>query len=294
MTWQNPDRGHTPCHCREFACHVAIAIIVLALAVGCRPKNDANKAAPSHTTDAVGLSSIHSRRDFERVLKRGMTTNEVLASLGPCSDTMTFPDGTLLWTYWFHPFPEEGMYVLAARLSITNGRVEHVGFLRATEPMAGTQEGLSNGVHTKKGLPDGSTEPCLLTLSIVSSNRIEGTRFVDSQRFPRLGYVPMTPEVSIAKLRTVVIERHPPTEPNQQAFPGWSFVVYLTEEDSLVLQSFTRTNVSHRILISVNSEPVAAPVLLSPIDTGSFVFDCADRKVAERLERELTRMSKEE
>ena len=113
-----------------------------------------------------------------------------------------------------------------------------------------------------------------------------GGRFVDSQRFPKLGYVPVTPDVTIAKLRTVVIERRPPSEP-------WSFVIYLTERDSLAIESFTRTNVSRSVLISVCGQPVAAPVLLSSIDTGSFVFDCADRVVAERLERELTQMATE-
>lgn len=297
MTWKNANRGHTPCRCREFACQVVIAIVVLALAPGCRPKSEANGAASGHITEAVGLDSIHSRRDLDGVLKRGMTTNEVLVRLGNSSDIMTLTDGMLEWTYWLHPFPAEGemkgLYVVAARLSITNGRVEHVGYVYMSAPTVGTQVALSNGAHSNQ-LHGGSIQPCLLTLSVISSNRIVGGRFIDSQRFPQLGYVPMTPEVSIGKVRSVVIERHPPTQSNQLDFPGWSFVVYLTEEDSLLLQSFTGTNVSRRVLISVNNEPIAAPVVLTPIDTGSFVFDCTDRVVAERLERELTQMAKED
>lgn len=295
-TCKNPDGGHAFRRCRDFARQLVIAIIVLALAPGCRPKSEGNGTASSDDTGAVRLSSIHSRRDIERVFRLGMTTNEILARLGPCLDITGFPDGTLLWTYWLHPFPEEGtnngLYLLAARLSITNGRVGHVGYLRAAESVAQTQEALSNGMHIK-GLPDGSVEPYLLTLSIVSSNRIDGACFVDSQRFPKLGYVPTAPGVTITNLRSVVIERHSPTQPSQRSFPGRSFVIYFAEHDSLVIHSFTRTNVSRRILISVCGEPIAAPVLVSPIDTGSLVFDCTDPAVAERLQQQLTQMARE-
>jgi hypothetical protein len=95
--------------------------VVLTLAPACHRKGEGNGTVSSHATDPVQISSIQSRRDIERVLKTGMTTNEVLARMGPCSDIITFPDGALLWTYWLHPFREDGkdkgLYVLAARLT---------------------------------------------------------------------------------------------------------------------------------------------------------------------------------
>jgi hypothetical protein len=276
---------------------VVVAVIVLALAPGCRPKTESSETASDHTAHAVALNSIHSKRDLDLVLKLGMTTNEVLVRLGDSTDITTLPDGRLQWTYWLHPFPGEGemkgLYVLAARLSITNGQVAHVGYLYADAPTVRTQVVISSGAHSN-GLPGSSSKPCPLTLSVVSTNRIVGGRFIDTQKLPKLGYVPTTPEVSIGKVRTVVIERHPPTGPNQQDFAGWSFTVYLTEEDSLVVQAFTRTNVSRRVLISVNNEPIDAPVVLTPIDTGSLVFSCTDRLVAQQLERELSTMAKED
>ena len=280
-----------------FLPRMVVAIVVLIFVAACGPMTERGPTVSNPNADAAQVSSIQSRRDIERVLWRNMTTNEVFARLGPCSDIITFPDGALLWTYWLRPFREEynsnALYVLAVRLSITNGRVEHVGYLRASEPRAGTDGVLPDGAHTN-AQTNASTEPCLVTLSVVSSNQIDGERLVDSQKFPKLGYVRTTPEVTIAKLRTVVIETHSSAQPSQPGTPGRSFVIYLTEQDSRVIQSFTGTNVLRRILISVCGEPVAAPVLISPIDTGSLVFDCTDPVVAERLEQELTLMAREE
>ena len=124
---KSPEMGRTFPRSREFAHRTIVAIVMFSLSAGCRPRSEEDGTV-STNTDAARLSTIHSRADLEQVLKPGMTTNAVLARLGPCSNVMTFPDGTLLWTYWLEPFPEEsGLYVLAARLSITNGRVGNLG-----------------------------------------------------------------------------------------------------------------------------------------------------------------------
>src|SRR5438067_1670089 len=120
--WNSPEGAQRPRGGWGSAGRVAVAVLILASATGCRPRNEADGAASGRATEPVSLSSIHSKRDIDRVLKLGMTTNEVLARVGDSAEISAFPDGTLEWTYWLDPFPGEGkmrgLYVLAVHLSV--------------------------------------------------------------------------------------------------------------------------------------------------------------------------------
>src|SRR5205807_1224100 len=83
-----------------------------------------------------------------------------------------------------------------------------------------------------------------LKFFVVSSQPTTNGHFVDTERFPKLGFVPPSPNLVVRKLKEVLLEKRGPPESEPGGRRVWSFGIQLTSEDATQLASLTATNIS--------------------------------------------------
>jgi hypothetical protein len=120
-----------------------------------------------------------------------------------------------------------------------------------------------------------------LSLFVVSDTAPLRGRYVDTERFPKLGYVRETPDLSVKSVVSVTRRRSESGQP--------LVVIELTSKDAATLQQFTAANVHRRMLVMLGEQPIAAPYILVPIDTGSLVIQCRNQEEVNAVYRVLSR-----
>ncbi len=227
---------------------------------------------------------IQSMADLQRVLTPQMSTNEIIAHLGKPDREEIATEG-VVWRYGVSPFPAggemDGAYVIGVVIGVTNGRLAEWGCAYRGAPVSSShvlrEETLS--------LSGKGNDPTSLKFYIVSSEPVDGGRFIDTKQLPKVGYVAATPSLLVSKLRKVTLaERSAVGAVNSNV---WSFIIFLLPEDAAGLGSLTATNVGEQMLISIGDEPVVAARIASPLDTGNFEIECGNRLLMETIKNRL-------
>ena len=156
----------------------------------------------------------------------------------------------------------------------------------------GTQEVLRSRTVTQatEGL---NKSPPTLKIFVVNSDPVPGGHLVDTERFPKLGYIASAPSLELEKVQEVTLEEGVFTELTNQPRPVWSFRIVLDRKDAPLLRSMTETNIGNKLLIMIGDELAAAPVLTTPLKTGNFVIDTSDRAVMQLLKERFASMPRE-
>jgi hypothetical protein len=274
----------------------SVVYIIALFLTGCGRQADRPSA---HSQPGNGSSppaqAIQSMRDLGRVMTPGITTNAILTRLGAPLDSEQLPNGVMEWRYLLPPFPAEGRmraaYVIGARLEITNGCLARVNCTYMSAQNGGKQEVLLS--QTESGQTKDKKQPSpALKLFIVSSESFTNGDLIDTHRFPKLGYVSQRPTLAVSVIKEAAVEEHAASASGEQTETGCSFTIFLTSQDASLLKSITATNTSKRVLIMVGNELVAAPFIVAPLETGSFMFECHDRPLIESVKDALRRMDR--
>ncbi len=241
---------------------------------------------------------IQSTAEFRRRLVPGMTTNQILAIFGePLSTrnvTEALGEGGIEWRYGLSGFPADddmrGTYVFGARIGITNGRLAGLKFDYMGMPMGGNAEAVPIGRNQAR---DNSKESPALKLFVVSDEPLTDGQAIDTPEFPKLGYISRNPDLVIRKLKELTLAENSLPQAENKTSTNWSFGVSLTQDDAARLAILTTSNVRRRVLITVGDVPVIAPVILAPLETGSFVIECSESSLMETVKTNLTRMEQQ-
>jgi hypothetical protein len=263
------------------------------LLAGCgRNSNNVTKAP---ATSSGPRPEIKSTADLGRLLAAGMTTNEIVARLGQPTDTLPSLGGADRWVYDLTPFPagnEWGSYVYAVDVFITNGYLASWGCSYYTP---GPRKVGPEMTILGEGATTSSTQaPTFLKFFIVSSNQIAGGRFIDTDQFPKLGFIPPAPELVISTLKEVWLQEQRPNagarNPNQNF---WEFNFSLTEPDAARFASFTASNIDNKFLMMVGDDPVFSATIVEPISGGNFRLTTTNQVVIEEAKKLLANMARE-
>jgi hypothetical protein len=125
-------------------------------------------------------------------------------------------------------------------------------------------------------------------LSIVSTDPIGGGKFVNTARFPKLGFVRATPDLVVTEIEKAEVQEQ--AADSQGGRTNWSFEVDLRGSDARLLGELTATNVPCRVLIQVDDKILAAPLVTTPIANGRVAFECSDPEAAREFETALSRL----
>lgn len=212
----------------------------------------------AHTNKIV----INSTAELRRLLKLGMSTNQITAALGIPSFSDKSPDGDTTWMYGLPPFPADdemkGTRVIGLAMNITNGCLRYWSCeYEAVDPHQGSQNHL---IDPNKDIGRGDLTP--LRVFIVESNTLVVGQSVDNAQLSKLASEVPCLTISHLKEATWSVGDH----------QMWSVNVFMEPEDSAKLKSLTETNISKRILIIVGHEVVYAPTIRAPLEYG-FVIE---------------------
>ena len=123
--------------------------------------------------------------------------------------------------------------------------------------------------------PQGAT----LAFYVVSEEKLDGGRFIDTLDMPKLGYIAVKPDLIITQLAGVsetaihsfmgkigkdgkVTETPTPDEP--------ALLIQILPTDSQKFESLTERSIGKRVLIMLGNTPLIAPRVEGPISTQSF------------------------
>jgi len=234
------------------------------------------------------LAQVKSTADLRRLLVPGMSTNEIATTIGDPSRTQIESENdTVVWRCALPPFHADdqmqGTYVIGVSITFTNGRLAWWGCA-----YTGGRITTCVGDETLASRGERSSSPGL-RFYIVSSAPKAGFELVDTGQFPKLGYVPPNPTLVINQVREVtLVERKASDETNSV----WSFRISVLPEDTARLKLVTATNIGDRMLIKVGDEPVIAPRILAPLETGGFELECGERALMEGVKQALERIGR--
>lgn len=263
------------------------------LLVGC---DDRGNTLPDSRKSASNQGEIHhsinSIPDLQRLLIPSMGTNDIIATLGKPIRMEDLPRGETMWRYQLPPFPADGQmrgtYVVGLIIGITNGHLANWG----CDYVGGDQYGQRREVPSNRnGKTEAETLPSL-RIYVISTDPIAEGRFIDTERFPKLGFIPPTPNLTISKLKKATVEEHTVSGAEDQR-TAWSFDIALTQDDAARLKSLTEANVLKNVLIMVGEEPVSAPKIMTPLENGTFVIECRERSLMEAVRSQLANMARE-
>ena len=127
-------------------------------------------------------------------------------------------------------------------------------------------------------------EKSTLAFYVVSKKKIEDGRFIDTKKFPKLGYIPARPGLSIVELKKVVLTRRPGDQP--------TILITLKQEHVEQLANFTGRNIDRQILLMLGEKPLIAPRILEKISTPALQISVLDEKNRKQILQKLRRLVK--
>lgn len=262
---------------------------------GCEDRNGVVAGSRATAPDKDQRPAIRSKGDLERLLLPGMGTNEIVLALGAPRWIESLSKGEQVWDHNLPPFPENSdaqgnftTYVVGVTIGITNGQLAYWGCVSQGVP--------SGRIVRSENVPsngEGQADVVELKFFVVSKNPIADGRFIDTERLPRLGFIAPNPTLVINKVKEVTLEERMRSDSKKQNSTNWSFGVFLTQEDSVRLKTMTTTNVDERLLIMIGDEPVCAPTLMMPLETGSFEMEIHDKSLMELLQKGFAKMERQ-
>jgi hypothetical protein len=151
---------------------------------------------------------------------------------------------------------------------------------------------LSSGLATAD---EPSKAPLPLSFYVVSKEKVDGWKYIDTPQFPKLGYISPTPDLVINQLKDVKPFKVPSisttTDADGQTQMKQPPVIEITllEEDAASFTALSRRAHRHQILTMVGDIPLMAPLMMAPIITSTFNLQLGnageDKKIDEALKK---------
>ncbi len=252
---------------------------------GCSEKQTetaAHKIQLSHQT-----GQIRSMQDLRIFLVPGTTTNALVEKFGQPYYTDIVRSGIEM-RFEIPPVPAEGQWsgshVVGVVVLITNGCVSKWGCSYrdlSPEPNPTSSELLFSAKESSNHIS--------LRCFVVKSQQIPQGRFVDTDRFPKLGYIPNQPDLTITNVSSVKLDQYDIVGTEGRSSTSWSFRFTFESSDTPRLEALTDKNIAERLLIMIGDEPVIAPVIVTPIANGLFEIKCKDRAMMEFVKKQLAK-----
>jgi hypothetical protein len=276
---------------------VRIVLTCFVPVLGC-----ARESGPIGSEARFGTSVF--TQQLASVLRKGMSQQELNNMFGEPLQQEVRSNGTAdLIYHWGLPRP-------------VNARVESIGGLSAqfsndhliswqpiytlSEPPVGAAK--QHLVSTNRSVfPEGNAHTLggELAFYVVSDKPIAGGTFIDSEKLPKLGYIHGSPNLEIKHLEAVSVDVYPVVDlagetvgpTNAGKFMARVSIV-LTAQDAKLFFALTGENIGKRILITFDHEPLAAPLVMQPIETGNVQISLPDASAAEEIGRRMKHLVK--
>lgn len=253
------------------------AIILTVAVVGCR------EAPPPTGNVNSSVLVAQSKGDIERSLSAGMTTNEIVSRIGIPRLQESGVGGGQVWKYDVTPFASDedrDYQVVRVVLFITNENLAGWGWTytptESPQPIVQSEEKFSL-------VPSNSSS---LSFYAVYDSPVVSGKFVDTPRFPKLGYIPSAPDLTLGHLVEFTLEERKTVQGGSE-HSVWAFQFIMGDGDAKHFKVLTAANVSKQVAIVLGDEIIAAPTISFPIHNGVFEIELQDRLEVEHIRSKL-------
>jgi hypothetical protein len=143
------------------------------------------------------------------------------------------------------------------------------------------------------------TESATLAFYIVSDDKIDGGRFIDTLDFPKIGYIAAQPDLVVTQLvavseSSVRFQSGEVGKDGKEKDTPWrdapALLVLILPADAQKFESLTERNVGKRVLMMLGKTPLIAPWINMPITTQSFEIRLGDDGNKKAIEDALKRL----
>jgi preprotein translocase subunit SecD len=125
------------------------------------------------------------------------------------------------------------------------------------------------------------TTNAALTFYVVSKDKVEGGRFIETPDLPKLGYINAQPDLAVTSLQDVY-----PQRTREQT----ELAVKLRAEDAKRFMELTKRASGQRLLVMLGDRLLMAPQVGGPIEGGIFVIYCHGQADLKKTEDELKKL----
>jgi hypothetical protein len=221
-----------------------------------------------------------------------MSKDAVTSIFGQPPITMPIDGGYARLDYSFFPPDAPGprkFVVSGVTVYLKDDKV--VRWAPAFGTVGGYREGDTFVPVEPHGTAAGSTNALpQLTFWVVSSSRIEGGRYIDTERFPKLGFVSKDPALKMARLKSLEQGREVVTNEQNQEVENPMLSVEFAAEAVEAFRRFTEQNVGKQVLLMVDDVPVHTSRFLMPISGGRIQITCRDQPEFQLLRDRLAKL----
>ena len=147
--------------------------------------------------------------------------------------------------------------------------------------------------------PSGSTNDPL-SFYIVSTEKIEGGRFIDTPDFPKLGYIPAVPALVLTKLEAVIpdVSREQAvtvdkdgTQTVEPTKKRAALHIRMRTDDAEKFTALTEQAVGQQMLLVLGDTPLITARVLTPIATQSLQLTFGEKSDTKKIEDALRRLT---
>jgi preprotein translocase subunit SecD len=120
-----------------------------------------------------------------------------------------------------------------------------------------------------------------LTFYILSEEKIEGGRFIDTPAIPQAGFIGDKPDLTVTKLEAVHPDKSARIVTDANGNPtvvsnAPALAIELSPVDAKAFAALTEKAFGKRLLVMLGNKPLIAPVVRTPIETGRVSLDFAN------------------
>jgi hypothetical protein len=261
-TGMRNDKMNTPSKAGYLRTAAFMVSLILVVASGYGQDQKQSTNSPPLDLKAGGVNHDALRK----ALVLGAKADEIRGKIGEPDSIREMSDGVISWRYGVKPFPADdemkGTIVLGINLILTNQHLSR--WSCAYMDMPEDKRTVSKESVTFKS-PDNL--PPVMKIYVVSDVPITEGRFIDTTRFPKLGFIPASPNLELHAIKTATLEDQITRKPDGTELSTWTLAIRLTETEGQKLQSLSASNLSKTLLIAVDDDLVSAPRLNSPLGT---------------------------
>ncbi len=266
----------------------------LALVCGCgRTDRDAVQPVDQASTNTHSSKGVvYTEENLRKLIQVGMSKEAVTDILGQPRRVTTIEPGYVCFDYSFFPEDARGprkFVVTGTTVHLRDDKVVRQQLMYGT--VGGYRESDTHLAVEPQGAAAGSTNaPPQLTFWAVSGSRIEGGRYIDTDHFPKLGFIPKDPALKVSHLKAVYQGREVWANEQNQAVTNPVLNLEFAAEDVEAFSRLTTQDVGKQMLFMVDDVPVYNSRIFMPITMGRIQITCRDQREFQLVRDSLAKL----
>lgn len=274
------------------AADLFIIVAICLLCIGCERRN-ASSRGDTYSEPTI-QRQFPTEDEVRRIIVAGATERQIVQAFGRPdkfieSDTSNGTDRVLYQfalpdskpgAEWENRF--SGFEVNYKSNKVVNWEPVYSTLTPAISPPKSGQATFQNSEHFGRTNIE-TNAASNISFYIVSESEIDDGIYFNNSKFPRLGYISNKASLAVKQLEWVKAGEGPHRD---------SIIIGLTAEDARRFKQLTSQNVRARMLVTVNDKPIIAPIITSPIESGTVEITGINEGEVSELKQVLDRLVK--